>query len=519
MGMKAANQGPGRQIADKSYYMGELRRKCEEMTAEINKMNTETEQHNKDNQTYTQMERKYESLIKEVRKLQGDLADYNLIVDKSRTKTDPQEIALVYQQLKARNDAERRRVDEVFSERHEKEQDIKQVEQEIAQVQSVAEEKLNMLSQQQRMDYAQLQDDYSRLEADIQQKQTTYDNLCRQVAKYEQELQQEPNKQRMNSLLEQRQQLMVRKRELDASLSKPVLSEAEQKDQLLQQVKDDNAHTATFVRNIGDAEKRIAQIQKDLDAFESGGGAESDEVNKYKKLQEKDQEMTEFIERFPEANKRENEAVQATQRRIVALMEHVSKQLGRSSQVPTKEGFQDLQGEVAYKQRNLENSQSTAERLQQESEMRKQELEKIENLDTKITKELASLQERRVQMEENLVTFQNIKGLREEAERTRAMLVQRKSMFDQRRKGLKQQVQLQSADFDKIKQQLATNETAMSLEALEQKLRHHQQNIFHLRDFIESKEAETDYSSVYEDVSKQVAEVNGLLQQIAGRVY
>jgi hypothetical protein len=28
------------------------------MTAEINKMNTETEQHNKDNQTYTQMERK-----------------------------------------------------------------------------------------------------------------------------------------------------------------------------------------------------------------------------------------------------------------------------------------------------------------------------------------------------------------------------------------------------------------------------------------------------------------------------
>ena len=66
----------------------------------------------------------------------------------------------------------------------------------------------------------------------------------------------------MNSLLEQRQQLMVRKRELDASLSKPVLSEAEQKEQLLQQVKDDNTHTATFMRNIGDAEKRIAQIQK-----------------------------------------------------------------------------------------------------------------------------------------------------------------------------------------------------------------------------------------------------------------
>lgn len=491
------------------------------MSAEINKMTTETDQYNKDNATYSQMERKYESLIKEVRKLQGDLADYNLIVDKSRpgTKTDPQEIQAAYQQLKARNDSERRRVDEVFSERHGKEQEIAQVEREIAQVQSKADEKLNTLSQDQRMQFAQLQDDFSRLEADVVQKQFTYDNLCRKVAMNEQKLQQEPNKQRMNSLQEQHQQLLQRKRDLDQAASKPVLSEAEQQKELLQQVKEDNEHIGTFKRNIEAVEKRLAQTQISLDAFQSGAGGESEEVNKYRKLQEKDKEMTDFIERFPEANQRDSEAVKETERRVVALLEHISKQLGRSAQVPTKEGFQDLQSEVAYKQRNLENSQSTAERLAQEKEMRDQELEKINNLDTKITKELASLQERRTQMEENLVTFANIPKLREEAERTRSLLVSRKAAFDQRRKGLKQQVQLLSADYDTVKQQLTTNETAMSLEAMEQKLRHHQQNIFHLRDFIESKEAETDYSAVYEDVSKQVAEVNGLLQQIAGRVY
>lgn len=124
MGMKIANQGPGRQIADKSYYMGELRKKCDEMSAEINKMNTEVDQHNKDNATYAQMERKYESLIKEVRKLQGDFADYNLIVDKSRHNTDPADIQATYQQLKARNDEERRKVDEVFTERQEREAEI-----------------------------------------------------------------------------------------------------------------------------------------------------------------------------------------------------------------------------------------------------------------------------------------------------------------------------------------------------------------------------------------------------------
>ena len=53
-----------------------------------------------------------------------------------------------------------------------------------------------------------------------------------------------------------------------------------------------------------------------------------------------------------------------------------------------------------------------------------------------------------------------------------------------------------------------------TLEALEQKLKHHEQNIYHLRDFIDSKEAETDYSMVYEEVSKQVADINLMLHQL-----
>ena len=115
MGMKMGAQGPGRQVADRSYYMGELRKKCDEMQAEVTRLNGETDQFNKDNTMYQQMERKYETLIKEVRKLQGDLADFNLIVDKSRNNTDPQDIANTYQHLKMRNEQERRNVDDVFT--------------------------------------------------------------------------------------------------------------------------------------------------------------------------------------------------------------------------------------------------------------------------------------------------------------------------------------------------------------------------------------------------------------------
>ena len=100
MGMKPVSQGPGRQIQDRSYYMGELRKRCDELQGEINKMNGEAEQYNKDNETYTKFEKKYNMLITEVRKLQGDLADLNLIADKSRNGTDPQDIDNAYQHLK-----------------------------------------------------------------------------------------------------------------------------------------------------------------------------------------------------------------------------------------------------------------------------------------------------------------------------------------------------------------------------------------------------------------------------------
>ena len=98
-------------------------------------------------------------------------------------------------------------------------------------------------------------------------------------------------------------------------------------------------------------------------------------------------------------------------------------------------------------------------------------------------------------------------------------MMARKQRLDKMRKALKLQVQLLTSEFDKQKQALATSESAGTLEALEQKLKHHEQNIYHLRDFIDSKEAETDYSGVYEEVSRQVADINTMLQQLYSTPY
>lgn len=82
MGMKTQGQGIGRLVEDNSYYVGLLRKKITEVSLETKKLKTEIDQQSKDNSAYNQLEKRYENLSKEKEKLEGQLADYNLAMDK-----------------------------------------------------------------------------------------------------------------------------------------------------------------------------------------------------------------------------------------------------------------------------------------------------------------------------------------------------------------------------------------------------------------------------------------------------
>jgi len=77
-----------------------LKNKNNEIVGEIDKMKTEVENINTDNSTYLTLERKYEALIKDVRKYEGELADYNLALDKYRSDTKPDDIEALYMHIK-----------------------------------------------------------------------------------------------------------------------------------------------------------------------------------------------------------------------------------------------------------------------------------------------------------------------------------------------------------------------------------------------------------------------------------
>lgn len=74
--------GTGRIVEDVAYYIGLLRKKITEISEEIKKLEAEYNQLEVDKSQYAQNEKRYETLLKDKERLEGELADYNLALDK-----------------------------------------------------------------------------------------------------------------------------------------------------------------------------------------------------------------------------------------------------------------------------------------------------------------------------------------------------------------------------------------------------------------------------------------------------
>ncbi|KAF4794827.1 hypothetical protein TURU_098530 [Turdus rufiventris] len=115
--MAAEGRGPQRQIKDKTYYLGVLRSKTNELTTEINKLQEEVEMYKQEKSVYLSYEKRAETLAGEIKNLQGQLADYNMVVDMLNTSTDMAEVIRDYNMLKVQNDREAQSIDKIFTER------------------------------------------------------------------------------------------------------------------------------------------------------------------------------------------------------------------------------------------------------------------------------------------------------------------------------------------------------------------------------------------------------------------
>lgn len=515
----AAGRGPQRAIYDKSYYMGQLRAKITDLATEISRMQKEVDQFNQENATFLTYEKRAEGLAAEIKELQGQLADYNTLLDKINTDTEMDDIIQDYNALKIQNEREQSSIDELFTQRRDKDQQIKQLELELDQERRMAESLIEDMPPDQKAKYAKLKNVNNSLQLELEQKQQELDALTTRIQNLEDEVSSSPVKQEAVTLYEKLNELGEKKQSLIDEMEKENRgTPAEERERLLKQVKEDNQEIASMERKTAELREKIETVNGEIQQLDMDLEEHQGERNvKYKELKKREETMDDFLETFEEVKANEQARKQQLENSIVNRLEHMSRGMIRTKHLPSPAELQRMKDDLNFKETEMHKSQSTAASLGSEHTRLQMDLEKVEQLETKITSELESLKEKIQTMTQELETYSDLDTLREQSEEKKTRLHGEKKTLSARKETFKKHVQRLSSLYDATKSKLMENETHSQLGNLERKWQHHEQNNFIMKEFIASKSMESDYRPLKQNVSEQLEDINRLLIQSLGK--
>ncbi|KAL3869372.1 hypothetical protein ACJMK2_042060 [Sinanodonta woodiana] len=511
-GMKTGVKGPQRQVQDRTYYLGLVRGKINDLNAEITRLNKDIENTTDENSSFLTYEKRAESLASEIKDLQGELGDYNTLVDKLTTDEDIQDVEFDLKDLKSQNEREAKKIEELFEVKKQREDTIKQHERELDQEKRMADNLVNDMNPEMRQRYFQLKDMNEHMLKQLESGQQELDVLNSKIENLQDELSVSQVKQEAVRLYEQLHELEM-KRDSLLEETKSTVSPAEEREKLLKQVKEDNQEIASMERQTNEFKEKIEQIQEevrqlDMDIEENQG----EKNQKYKELKKREETMEEFLNTFEETKAQEFQRIGELEQTVVSILEHISRNMGRFQNLPTPQELASMKEDLAFKEVEMKKSEYTTFGLASEHEKLTQDLQKVETLEEKIKTELSVLKEKIRTMQEELVTYSDLDTLKRQSEEKRKKLQEDRITLQKRRDTFKKIMQQLSAKYEGLKTQLNEHETFMQLGNLERKWQHHEQNNFVMKDFISAKTAECDYRPITKKVYSSIDQYNAMLQ-------
>ena len=404
--------GPTRQIADKSYWQAELRNRLAALSTEMDSMQREQAAIAQENSAYTQLERRYEVVMRDVRGLEGELADYNLALDKLRNHTTLDELQQMHERVRLHVADMKAETDDIFLRAGELETEVKAVDARMDELERDAMQQIRVLGEEKVNEFEQLQ-----AERNIwrQRKAAKHDSIkqLNLLVQRQQTYLQSPEyqrKQHAQSLQQQTTQLQQRISELtaDLSLANDPSALKERLTAAIKRVNDEVTAAETKRKNYETEVEELTAAVHQLEADRDDIAGLMSKETRYAAIAERDKKMSQLIDEYPMLHKAAMAATQRLQQQTIAAMQQLvsEKQKNERLETVSTEEVNELKDEVSFKQNKLKSSVETLQTLKKEKAKRMEELEKIGTLDEKIKLELSSLTK---QMQTMQIELQNFK--------------------------------------------------------------------------------------------------------------
>lgn len=141
-----------------------------------------------------------------------------------------------------------------------------------------------------------------------------------------------------------------------------------------------------------------------------------------------------------------------------------------------------------FKEGEVEKSKMTLSTLGLEQKKLAVDLQKIEQLESKVQQELDSLRQKIKHMEQDMVVFSDLDKLRSSSEQKKQELIAQKEALQIKKGPTRKVVEELQAQYDEARAALSEEEGYTRLVNLERRWQHHEQNSFAAQEFVEAKD-------------------------------
>lgn len=269
----------------------------------------------------------------------------------------------------------------------------------------------------------------------------------------------------------------------------------------MNRIKQDNAEIKQQDKEIGDLRKMIDSYNRNIKDIENemqngskgtGGGMSGKE--QFEVLYSKEKQINDFAEKYEAEKQQMQTQMTNTQETITALLEHMNKNLNRQTALPGVNQVEEMKKDLNFKQRQLNEAESTAASLQVEVEARKADLEKITNLEGRMDKEMEVYSENINRMEDEMANkFTRTEELQANHEAEKVRLKSIRKQVGQYRNGISKQATYHAMKHDTKRNMILQMEIYNRLNEVEKRLISNESTIYGIQQYIEAKGAESNY--------------------------
>lgn len=510
----SSTSGPGRQVLDRTYYLGRLREKNAELTAEIERLRGSEVAMERGQGGARELEGRVREMESELTRLRDRLSSYSAAADAIKAGKDAEQVRKAAVTAQAESQRARDALDAVYVERKAKEDKARLALEKAAQAEEELTQRLRAAGGTRYADYAKLKAEERQLQAIVEPITAQLDAVTRELAAKHSALKSDPARDGALKLRQRRRELEAKKAAmLDAIAKSDTGMLPDEQTTLLAEVQAATKENQLLARKAEDRRKEIAAMQEAVAALDAElGEFKGERADKYRELESKDREMTDFIDKYDAVRAEQLQQISATEETVVRLLEHISRNLGMRDQVSAPK-LAEMQTELGMKREQMERSVTTHERLASELSTKKRELEKISGLDVKIAQELESFKAREKEHQQGLRIVSDIPGLRELYAQRKAKVEAQKEAAVMQREHLGAYVRSAlAAVVDAARAEVTKGADAEAVAAGEKRMREKAREVFEMRDFVGSKGAEGDYVPTKMECLKLVDAVGKLVR-------